>query len=156
TAIKTKKKIREALGGVLFIDEAYSLFRGTQNDFGSEAVDTLVEEMTKHGENLVVILAGYPKEMEHLLESNPGLKSRFKKFFHFPDYNVEEIIAIMGLFAERYSYQLDEKAIEFLKEELTEHPPKGNGRFAENIIHEAIQQQALRLAKENRMYNMSL
>lgn len=156
TAIKTKKKIREALGGVLFIDEAYSLFRGTQNDFGSEAVDTLVEEMTKHGENLVVILAGYPKEMEHLLESNPGLKSRFKKFFHFPDYNVEEIIAIMGLFAERYSYQLDEKAIEFLKEELTEHPPKGNGRFAENIIHEAIQQQALRLAKENRMDNMSL
>lgn len=156
TAIKTKKKIREALGGVLFIDEAYSLFRGTQNDFGSEAVDTLVEEMTKHGENLVVILAGYPKEMERLLESNPGLKSRFKKFFHFPDYNVEEIIAIMGLFAERYSYQLDEKAIEFLKEELTEHPPKGNGRFAENIIHEAIQQQALRLAKENRMDNMSL
>ena len=156
TAIKTKKKIREALGGVLFIDEAYSLFRGNNSDFGSEAVDTLVEEMTKHGENLVVILAGYPNEMEYLLESNPGLKSRFKKFFHFPDYNVEELILIMNHFAEKYAYHIEKEAISYLEKELKENPPKGNGRFAENIIHEAIQQQALRLAREKRLDEVSM
>lgn len=81
TAIKTKKKIREALGGVLFIDEAYSLLSQTSGDFGKEVIDTLVDEMTKHNENLVVVLAGYPNEMEKLMSSNPGLKSRFKSSF---------------------------------------------------------------------------
>jgi len=149
SAIKTKKKIREALGGVLFIDEAYSLFRGNNSDFGKEAIDTLVEEMTKHGENLVVVLAGYPNEMDNLLESNPGLKSRFKKFFYFPDYNVDELILIMELYSKKYAYELDSKAVEFIRKELMLHPVKGNGRYAENIIHEAIQQQALRLIEEN-------
>ena len=96
TAAKTKKKIKEALGGVLFIDEAYSLL-GQAGDFGKEAIDTLVDEMTKYNENLVVILAGYPNEMEALLNSNPGLHSRFKKFFHFPDYRMEELITIYGI-----------------------------------------------------------
>ncbi len=82
TAIKTKNKIREALGGVLFIDEAYALFRG-EKDFGKEAIDTLVDEMTKHNENLVVILAGYKEEMERFIKSNPGLESRFKKILPF-------------------------------------------------------------------------
>lgn len=148
SAIKTKKKIREALGGVLFIDEAYSLFRDNNADYGKEVVDTIVEEMTKHGENLVIILAGYPSEMDMLLESNPGLKSRFKKFFHFDDYSTEELIQIMQLFVKRYAYVLDEEAIEFLRDELAKNPPKGNGRFAENLIHEAIQQQAVRLMKQ--------
>jgi SpoVK/Ycf46/Vps4 family AAA+-type ATPase len=148
SAIKTKKKIREALGGVLFIDEAYSLFRENNADYGKEVVDTIVEEMTKHKENLVIILAGYPNEMEILLESNPGLKSRFKKFFHFNDYSTEELIQIMQLFVKRYSYSLDEDAIDYLRDEITKNPPKGNGRFAENLIHEAIQQQAVRLMKQ--------
>ncbi len=149
TALKTRKKIREALGGVLFIDEAYSLFRDQGNDFGKEAVDTIVEEMTKHGENLVIILAGYPKEMELLLESNPGLKSRFKKFFHFPDYSAEELLEIMKLYVSKYNYELEDEALEFILKEMRRNPPKGNGRFAENIIHEAIQQQSLRLMEEN-------
>ena len=85
TSIKTKRKIREALGGVLFIDEAYSLLGQTSGDFGKEVIDTLVDEMTKHNENLVIVLAGYPNEMKLLLESNPGLQSRFKKFLHFDD-----------------------------------------------------------------------
>lgn len=155
SAIKTKKKIREALGGVLFIDEAYSLFRNNNSDFGKEVVDTLVEEMTKHNENLVVILAGYPKEMEVLLESNPGLKSRFKKFFHFPDYSPEELISIMVHYAHKYAYKLEETGIQFLRRKLTEHPVRGNGRFAENIILEAIQQQALRLMQSDSQIDSS-
>jgi SpoVK/Ycf46/Vps4 family AAA+-type ATPase len=147
SALKTKKKIQEALGGVLFIDEAYSLFRENNQDYGKEVVDTIVDEMTKHGENLVIILAGYPNEMEQLLESNPGLKSRFKKFFHFEDYSAEELIAIMKLFAKSYAYELDKDAVQLLQHELSRKKPKGNGRFAENLIHEAIQQQSLRFMK---------
>ncbi|MCU9614689.1 AAA family ATPase [Caldibacillus lycopersici] len=153
SAIKTKKKIREALGGVLFIDEAYALFRENSSDYGKEVVDTLVEEMTKHGENLVVVLAGYPMEMERLLESNPGLKSRFKKFFHFPDYSVEELIAIMIHYANKYAYEIDDKAIQFIQNVLEKHPVKGNGRYAENMIHEALQQQALRLMSSDNPYD---
>lgn len=153
TAIKTKKKIQEALGGVLFIDEAYSLFRNNSQDYGKEVVDTLVEEMTKHKENLVVILAGYPEEMDQLLESNPGLKSRFKKFFHFADYNVEELIGIINHFSKKYAYELEGQALQFLQNELTARKPNGNGRFAENLIHEAIQQQALRLMRSDNPYS---
>lgn len=148
TAAKTKKKIREALGGVLFIDEAYSLLSKSPGDFGKEAIDTLVDEMTKHNENLVVILAGYPNEMKQLLESNPGLQSRFKKFFHFHDYKVEELIEIMVSYATSYHYILEDEALSFLKEELAGLPVSGNGRFATNVIDEAIQVQALRISKE--------
>lgn len=149
SAIKTKKKIKEALGGVLFIDEAYSLFRENNQDYGKEVIDTLVEEMTKHKENLVVILAGYPDEMKQLLESNPGLKSRFKKFFHFADYHIDELIEIMHLFAKKYAYKIDPDAAKYLKQQMTVQYPGGNGRFAENLIHEAIQQQSLRLSKKS-------
>ncbi|MEK0289135.1 AAA family ATPase [Caldifermentibacillus hisashii] len=155
SALKTKKKIQEALGGVLFIDEAYSLFRENNQDYGKEVVDTIVDEMTKHRENLVIILAGYPNEMEQLLESNPGLKSRFKKFFHFEDYSAEELIAIMKLFAKSYAYELDKDAIQLLQHELSIKKPKGNGRFAENLIHEAIQQQSLRLMKTDHTLDLA-
>lgn len=155
SALKTKKKIQEALGGVLFIDEAYSLFRENNQDYGKEVVDTIVDEMTKHGENLVIILAGYPNEMEQLLESNPGLKSRFKKFFHFEDYSAEELIAIMKLFAKSYAYELDKDAVQLLQHELSIKKPKGNGRFAENLIHEAIQQQSLRLMKTHHTLDLA-
>ncbi|WP_066049355.1 AAA family ATPase [Robertmurraya korlensis] len=148
TAAKTKKKIREALGGVLFIDEAYSLLSKSPGDFGKEAIDTLVDEMTKHNENLVVILAGYPNEMKQLLESNPGLQSRFKKFFHFHDYKIDELIEIMVSYATSYHYILEPDALTYLNEELTGLPVSGNGRFATNVIDEAIQVQALRISKE--------
>lgn len=144
TAIKTKQKIREALGGVLFIDEAYSLFRG-KNDFGKEAIDTLVDEMTKHNENLVVILAGYQREMEQFIDSNPGLASRFKKYFHFQDYNVDELIDIVHYHVKRYQYELASDAEEFLQEQFKNNQINGNARFIVNLIDEAIQFQSLRM-----------
>ncbi|WP_179714361.1 AAA family ATPase [Bacillus oleivorans] len=148
TATKTKKKIREALGGVLFIDEAYSLFKEGGQDFGKEAIETLVDEMTKHHENLVVIMAGYPLEMEELLNSNPGLRSRFKKFFAFPDYTPEELVQIGEKFCKKYAYTILPDAREWLLERLNEQVIPGNGRFMDNLMSEAIQGQALRVIKE--------
>ncbi|MFJ5718178.1 AAA family ATPase [Neobacillus sp. NPDC093127] len=145
TAGKTKKKIKESLGGVLFIDEAYSLLSHSAGDFGKEVIDTLVDEMTKHNENLVVILAGYPNEMNQLLESNPGLRSRFKKFFLFPDYSAEELLEIMTSYAEGYRYELTEEAGNLLLQTIEEASFKGNGRFATNLVDEMIQAQATRL-----------
>lgn len=145
SAIKTKKKIREALGGVLFVDEAYSLLSQTAGDYGKEVIDTLVDEMTKHNENLVMILAGYPNEMEQLLGSNPGLKSRFKKFFHFHDYSIPQIIEIMEHYGSHYQYQLSQSAKDFLEDQLKNITISGNGRFATNLMDEAIQAQAWRI-----------
>ncbi|MDQ0200023.1 AAA family ATPase [Neobacillus ginsengisoli] len=145
TAGKTKKRIREALGGVLFIDEAYSLLGQSSGDFGKEVIDTLVDEMTKHNENLVVVLAGYPNEMDNLLESNPGLRSRFKKFFLFPDYSAEELLSIMDAYAQSFLYQLTEAARSLLQETMEELLFNGNGRFATNLVDEMIQAQAMRL-----------
>jgi SpoVK/Ycf46/Vps4 family AAA+-type ATPase len=145
TAIKTKKKIREALGGVLFIDEAYSLLGQSSGDFGKEVIDTIVDEMTRHNENLVVILAGYPAEMDLLLESNPGLRSRFKKFFHFPDYSVSDLLLIIKNYAGKYQYRISADVESFLSDKLSEADIKGNGRFATNLVDEAVQSQAYRL-----------
>ncbi|MBY0096085.1 AAA family ATPase [Mesobacillus maritimus] len=155
TAIKTKKKIREALGGVLFIDEAYSLLSQGNGDFGKEVIDTLVDEMTRHNENLVVILAGYPDEMNELLESNPGLRSRFKKFFHFPDYTASELLEIMEGYAASYQYQLTEAARNFILHHLETEPIGGNGRLASNLINEAIQAQAFRLMESDSMQELT-
>lgn len=149
TALKTKKKIREALGGVLFIDEAYSLLSQTGGDFGKEVVDTIVDEMTKHNENLVVILAGYPDEMNMLLDSNPGLQSRFKKFYHFPDYSVPQLIEMMKSYSQKYQYDLTKEAEKYFLETIDIQTINGNGRFATNVIDEAIQAQAQRVM-ENR------
>ncbi|OCA90695.1 stage V sporulation protein K [Bacillus sp. FJAT-27225] len=146
TAEKTRKKVRDALGGVLFIDEAYSLLSPSGGDFGREAIDTLVDEMTRHNENLVIVLAGYPKQMDALLEFNPGLRSRFKKFFHFPDYSAEELLEIMINYAGTYQYKLSEDANSYILESLKEKPVSGNGRFAANLIEEAIQAQSLRIS----------
>ncbi|RWZ60388.1 AAA family ATPase [Halobacillus fulvus] len=148
TAMKTKRKIREALGGVLFIDEAYALYNGGRDDFGKEAIETLVDEMTKHNENLVVILAGYQHEMEQLVESNPGLSSRFKKYFEFPDYKEEELLEMTHLHAEKFGYHFNEWADEFLLEKYKDHRIRGNGRFVSNIVNEAIQFQAIRVMEE--------
>lgn len=148
SAIKTRKKIREALGGVLFIDEAYSLLGTSGQDFGKEVIDTLVMEMTNHNENLVVILAGYPNETSALLQSNPGLTSRFKKFIHFDDYSPAELIEIMKMYAANYDYALSDEAITMLEDQLPTVSTDGNGRFATNIMDEAVQLQALRLSDQ--------
>ncbi|WLD95279.1 AAA family ATPase [Alkalihalobacillus sp. AL-G] len=151
TALKTRKKIRESLGGVLFIDEAYSLFSGQAQDFGKEAINTLVEEMTKHNENLVVVLAGYPEEMNQLISSNPGLASRFKKYFFFEDYTVDELIQIMKGYSDTYEYTWEEGITSHLRRQLFN--PSSNGRFATDLIDRAIQQQAFRITNENMLEN---
>ncbi|RKD75237.1 SpoVK/Ycf46/Vps4 family AAA+-type ATPase [Sinobaca qinghaiensis] len=145
TAVKTRKKIREALGGVLFIDEAYALATGSRSDFGKEALDTLVEEMTKHDENLVVILSGYAGPMDHLLEINPGLRSRFKKTFYFPPYSAEELLEITRLKTKEYGYTCTEAALEVLKSAYERMDTSGNARFAEDMAEEMFQQQAGRV-----------
>ncbi|QOY34806.1 AAA family ATPase [Anaerobacillus isosaccharinicus] len=147
TALKTKKKIREALGGVLFIDEAYSLV-GSQGDFGKEAIDTLVDEMTKHHDNFVVILAGYPNEIKKLILSNPGLQSRFKKFFHFADYQTEELVEMVELNAKLYGYTISSDVESFLLAKLAELKPAGNGRYAKDLVDLAIQHHSHRIMNE--------
>ncbi|KAB8138829.1 AAA family ATPase [Gracilibacillus oryzae] len=144
TAIKTKNKIREALGGVLFIDEAYSLYRGDK-DFGKEAIDTLVDEMTRHNENLVVILAGYKDEMKRFITSNPGLESRFKKYFHFEDYTDQELLEMVVSHTKQYQYSLTKEVETYLLSQFSQVNINGNGRFVVNLINEAIQYQALRV-----------
>lgn len=97
TAAKTDAAIRSALGGVLFIDEAYALVSRGENDFGQEAIETLLKQMEDHRDELVVIAAGYPRQMEAFLHANPGLESRFTRFWHFPDYSIEELLAIFEI-----------------------------------------------------------
>ncbi|NGQ96305.1 AAA family ATPase [Brevibacillus sp. SYP-B805] len=150
TAAQTRRIIRQALGGVLFIDEAYALHAASENDFGREAISTLVEEMTRHRENLVVVLAGYPDEMNRLIASNPGLASRFKKYFYFPDYTPAELLAILEQHAAAADYRLQGEAREKLAAKLNELSAQGtlagNARLVQNLVLEAIKQQALRLA----------
>ncbi|PYZ98144.1 stage V sporulation protein K [Alteribacter lacisalsi] len=149
TAGKTKKKIREALGGVLLIDEAYSLLSGGPGDFGKEAVDTLVEEMTKHEENLVVILAGYPEPMKALIKSNPGLASRFKKTILFPDYSPKELLDILLYYIERFGYRLEEGAVEEIQNRIDAVRPAGNGRAMKDAVEDAIQHHSYRILSDS-------
>lgn len=149
TAILTKKKVEEALGGVLFIDEAYTLSKGaSENDFGREAIDTLLKEMEDNRDDLVVIVAGYTEPMEEFLESNPGLKSRFNKFIDFVDYTPEELMAIIDSMCKKQDFIIDNGAKEFLLEEFTKmskHEDFANARTARNIFEYAITNQATRL-----------
>src|SRR5699024_3398172 len=115
-----------------------------ENDFGKEAIDTLVDEMTKHNENLVVILAGYKQEMIQFINSNPGLESRFKKYFEFQDYQTEELLEIANYQITHYSYQITDDAKEYLTNAFNNETVSGNARFVVNLVDEAIQFQALR------------
>jgi SpoVK/Ycf46/Vps4 family AAA+-type ATPase len=152
TAAKTKRKIMEALGGVLFIDEAHALIPTSPNDYSAEALDTLVEEMTKHNENLVVVLAGYPELMDKLLDANPGLRSRFKKYFHFPDYSVEQLMEVAVRYARDIGYHLSMDALSYLRTYFAKQngPSCGNARFARAVIEEAVQHQAKRLMESGK------
>jgi len=150
TAIKTEKIIQEALGGTLFIDEAYTLSR-SGNDFGQEAIDTLLKRMEDQKGNLVVIAAGYTKEMHNFLESNPGLRSRFSNIFDFEDYSPRQLLAISYDIAENNGYILDEGALQTMLEIFTEVYDKrdssfGNARTARNILYAAISNQEERIA----------
>src|SRR5699024_5142230 len=110
TAQKTRTVIQKAMGGILFIDEAYALARGGEKDFGNEAIDTLVKQMDDHHNDFVLILAGYPNEMEHFLRTNPGLESRFPFIVDFPNYKVNELMEIAKEIVRQREYRLSYKA----------------------------------------------
>lgn len=143
TAPKTMKKITEAEDGVLFIDEAYSLTRSGGNDFGIEAIDTIVKAMEDKRDRLVVILAGYPNEMEHFMNSNPGLQSRFKYQIDFPDYDIDELLQIFDVLLKQKQYRTTEPARNLVRtiiqEQVKARPDQhGNGRLVRNLIEDAV------------------
>lgn len=151
TAVKTNKIIDSALDGVLFIDEAYSLVQGGGNDYGKEAIATLLKRMEDDRDRLVVILAGYDNEMKLFIDSNPGLQSRFNRYIHFSDYNSEELMAIFKLNLKKFDYELTndaEQKISHLFSYAVSHKDQnfGNGRYARNVLEKTLENQATRLA----------
>lgn len=151
TAVKTNKMIDRAIGGVLFIDEAYTLAQGGENDYGREAIATLLKRMEDERDRLVVILAGYTNEIEQFINSNPGLRSRFNRYVHFDDYTEEELFQIFILQAQKYDYHLDDEAkgaLRSLLRDKVENRQKdfGNARYVRNLFESVIENQAVRLS----------
>lgn len=151
TATKTKKVLDSARGGVLFIDEAYML-AGEENDFGKEAIATILKDMEDHRDDLIVIAAGYQDKMSKFIHSNSGLESRFKKFIAFRDYSGEELYEIFGIFCKNNDLKVEDKAKEPLKEHFmamakNKSSEFANGREVRNYFEETISRQALRLSK---------
>ena len=153
TAPLTNSVIESALGGVLFIDEAYSLYRGEQDSFGLEAIDTLVKGMEDHRDELVVVLAGYTREMEVFLTANSGLASRFPNKIEFPDYTADELLQITHVLAKNKGYTLSEACEEplrnyYARRQAADARTAGNGRLARNTLEKAIFHQSRRLVAE--------
>lgn len=161
TAIKTQDVIQSALGGILFIDEAYSLNQASENDYGKEAIDTLLKAMEDKRDDFIVIVAGYPELMDSFLHSNPGLESRFNKYIYFEDYNETELYEIFELMCEEANLRMDDGARQYLKEyfeAMYEHRSKNfaNGRAVRNLFEEVITRQANRLALEDEITDEEL
>lgn len=153
TAQKTRAIVQKAMGGILFIDEAYSLARGGEKDFGKEAIDTLVKVMEDESHSFVLILAGYPKEMDHFLSANPGLPSRFPTKVSFPNYSIHELLIMANKQVKERDYFFDKQAEASLPDILRcvkekEKESFSNGRFIRNLIERAIRVQAIRLLEE--------
>ncbi|MFD2628469.1 stage V sporulation protein K [Oceanobacillus kapialis] len=153
TAQKTRALIQKAMGGILFIDEAYSLARGGEKDFGKEAIDTLVKHMEDYQNDFVLILAGYPSEMERFLLLNPGLKSRFPFILDFQNYEVSQLMEIARQMAAEREYRFTKEAIYELREHLTRKMLEderhfSNARYVRNVIENAIRLHAVRLLTE--------
>jgi stage V sporulation protein K len=149
TAQKTRDLMKSALGGILFIDEAYSLARGGTKDFGKEAIDCLVKGMEDNKDDLVIILAGYPKEMEYFLKTNPGLPSRFPIQIEFNDYTIYELLAIAEIMVEERDYVMSTqsklKLKEFIQQQINREKHFSNARFVRNLLEKAIREHAVRL-----------
>ena len=150
TAIKTSKVIEKAMGGVLFIDEAYALNGRSENDFGQEAIDTVLKAMEDHRDDLVVIVAGYTDLMHKFIHSNPGLESRFNRFLEFADYTTDEMMGIFKMQCKKGFYNLADGVEELVRDYITEEnvDPNtfGNGRGVRNIFENILVQQNNRLA----------
>ena len=156
TGPKTDSVIMKALDGVLFIDEAYALTPegGSGNDYGQEAVSTILKRMEDYRDRLVVIVAGYKNEMKRFIDSNPGLQSRFNRYIDFPDYSPEELVKIFKMYMKKNQYTLAEDAEEYLLEQFEHavaHKDRnfGNARFARNVFEKSIQAQANRLGGQS-------
>lgn len=152
TAQKTREQIKKALGGILFVDEAYALARGGEKDFGKEAIDTIVKGMEDYRDNLILILAGYRDEMDWFVEANPGVRSRFPIHVSFPDYSNRELLAIADLMLQQRQYVLSGGARDelrfFIEREHRMHKHSGNARMVRNLIEKTIRRQAVRLMKK--------
>ncbi|WP_100404400.1 stage V sporulation protein K [Bacillus solitudinis] len=153
TAQKTREVIKKASGGVLFIDEAYSLSRGGEKDFGKEAIDTLVKAMEDQQHDFVLILAGYSREMDYFLSLNPGLPSRFPIAIDFPNYTTDELMEMVRRMINEREYELTMESERHVKEhlkklKLEQERTFSNGRYIRNIIEEAIRIQAVRLLRQ--------
>lgn len=150
TALKTQEQIKKAMGGVLFIDEAYALAQ-KDDAFGQEAIDTVLKAMEDHRDDLVVIVAGYTKPMEKFINSNPGLKSRFNKYFEFPDYTIDELEAIFDLNCKKYDYIVEEDAKKQIRARIVSRKMQrqenfANAREVRNMFEDIITNQARRVA----------
>ena len=150
TAIKVTEVFTNAIGGLLLIDEAYALAQGSDSDFGHEAIATLVKLIEDHRDDIVVIAAGYPEEMEDFVDSNPGLRSRFPKTIHFADYTDDELVLIFESLCMKSKYQCDNDARSKLKAFFVAQERGrgfGNGRLARNLFEDAVARQASRLVQ---------
>lgn len=161
TAVKTNKVIDEALDGVLFIDEAYTLSKGDENDFGREAIDTLLKRMEDDRSRLVVIVAGYTEEMQTFINSNPGLQSRFNRYINFPDYTTNEMIQIFKKLANKYHYTIDFSMKTALASYIDAAYRQnrghfGNARFVRNLFEKCLENQANRVAQQSNSGDISL
>jgi SpoVK/Ycf46/Vps4 family AAA+-type ATPase len=148
TAAKTAAVLDSALGGMLLIDEAYSLARGGADDFGHEAIDTLVKFMEDHRDDIGIVAAGYPAEMSEFVDANPGLKSRFTRVISFADYSDDELVTIFTKLGEGNHYSPTDDAVTKLRAVLAAEPRDrgfGNARFIRNVFEEAVGRQAQRL-----------
>lgn len=154
TAVKTIKKVAEAMGGILFIDEAYTLAKDSINDFGQESIETLLKAMEDYRDRFAVIVAGYPREMHYFLESNPGLKSRFSTIIKFEDYIPEELEEIFKKMLLCYEYEITDEALEKVRYKISEeYDTRGknfsNGRLIRNLFDQIIKKQSVRVSSKN-------
>ncbi|MBY6036003.1 stage V sporulation protein K [Fictibacillus nanhaiensis] len=161
TAQKTRELLKKAHGGILFIDEAYSLGRGGEKDFGKEAIDTLVKAMEDQQHEFILILAGYPKEMDRFLKLNPGLPSRFPVIISFPDYSVEELMEISKRMLAEREYVLTKDCEWKMKQHIdrvrnSENSSFSNGRYIRNMIEKAVRRQSVRLLNDFRQDRKAL
>ncbi len=149
TALKTEQALASALGGMLLIDEAYALARGGDNDFGREAIDTLVKFMEDHRDDIAIVAAGYPTEMQSFIDTNPGLKSRFTRTIFFPDYTDDELVTIFVNLAAKNGYDLSDDGLAKVRQMIGAEPRTrgfGNARYVRNLFETAIAHQAMRIA----------